>query len=323
MPEVSVLIPVYNVQKYVAEAIESILNQTYTDFELIVLDDCSTDNTSDIVKNFSDPRIIYHHNNKNLGLAENLNVGLKMARGIFIARMDGDDISLPTRLEVQIDFLEKNPDIDLCSCGMKLFGAEDKIWIRDRNPEQVKITMMFYSAILHASSIFRRESFEKHNLVYNPDAFPAEDYDLWSRAVFYCKMVNIPDILYKYRIHANQVTRSDYNSDIKSREIQICYLKRAFPGLSETEITNIIESFIQKKPQTISEINKSKEAYLAILNANKSRQFFHPVKLKTNLKRLFQNRLYEYIRFNKSIGFYQKLFLISQLRIKQVLKLIS
>ncbi len=171
-PLVSILMPVYNNEAYVKEAIDSMLCQTLSDFELIVLDDCSTDNGVEIIREIDDKRIIYYCNEKNIGLANNLNVGLKMAKGKYIARMDGDDISLPTRLKTQIDFLEKNTNIDLCSCGLEKFGTENDIWVRETDPEKVKITMMFFSPVLHATSVWRREAFEKHNLYYSQDAFP-------------------------------------------------------------------------------------------------------------------------------------------------------
>lgn len=190
-PRASILMPAYNNGKYLNEAIDSMLAQTFTDFELIVLDDGSIDNTQEVVTAYTDPRVVYQRSQQNLGLAHNLNIGLKMARGEFIVRMDGDDISLPNRLQVQIDYLTSHPSIDLCSCGLQKFGQEEDIWLRETDPEEVKITMMFYSPILHATSVWRKASFEKHQLYYRQEAFPAEDYDLWSRAIFHCRMVNI------------------------------------------------------------------------------------------------------------------------------------
>ena len=141
-PLVSILMPCYNNADYIGEAIESILCQSLQDFELIVLDDCSTDNSAEIISSFADERIVYHHNEQNMGLANNLNIGIRMACGKYIARMDGDDISLPDRLKTQIDFLETHPDIALCSCGMEMFGKDNMVWIRQADYEQVKIVRM-------------------------------------------------------------------------------------------------------------------------------------------------------------------------------------
>ena len=128
MLSVSILMPVYNAEPYLSEAIQSMLNQTYTDFELIILDDCSTDRSADVVQTFSDTRIVYHRNDVNYGLANNLNTGIKLAKGKYIARMDGDDISLPERIERQMQFLSIHPEVDLVGCWLKLFGDRDEVW---------------------------------------------------------------------------------------------------------------------------------------------------------------------------------------------------
>ena len=143
-PLVSVLMPVYKTALYLREAMDSILTQTFTDFELIVLDDCSPDNAEDVLSEYNDSRIVRYRGENNQGLANVLNIGIEMAQGKYIARMDSDDISLPDRLRVQVDYLECHPDIDLCSCGMQLFGDKNDVWIRESEPEKVKITAAFF-----------------------------------------------------------------------------------------------------------------------------------------------------------------------------------
>ncbi len=319
MPQVSVLMPVYNNEAYVKEAIESMLNQTYSDFELIVLDDCSTDNSANVIKQFDDKRIIYHCNAKNLGLANNLNVGLKMARGKYIARMDGDDISLPTRLQTQVDFLERNTDIDLCSCGLEKFGTEHDIWIRETNPEQVKITMLFYSPILHASSVWRREVFEKHNLYYNQDAFPAEDYDLWARAVFYCKLVNMPQVLYRYRIHGIQVTKTDDRAENRIQDIRNRYLTKALPSLSNEDRVAFIDKYLQQTDATLKNVKVLKPIYKAVVKANKQDGFFDTHLLNKRLNRYYQNIVFAVL--SKDNTLFNKYAFFFVLRPKQIIKL--
>lgn len=318
-PKVSVLMPTYNVEKYIAEAIESILNQTFTDFELIILDDGSTDGSADIAKSFTDNRIVYHHNDVNLGLANNLNIGLRMARGKYIARMDGDDISLPERFQTQIDFLEAHPDIDLCSCGLQMFGTEDTVWVRESNPEAVKITMMFYSPVLHATSVWCRESFEKHNLYYDQNAFPAEDYELWSRAVFHCKLVNIPQVLYRYRIHGIQVTKTDDRRDEKCRQIQINYLKETLPHLSDSDIRLFVERFIEKKGITIKTVKLLQDLYRKVIETNKENLFFDSNLLENRLKRNYQSLIFDILK-GRNDYFTLSFF---DLRLTQMIKLIA
>lgn len=242
-PDVSVLMPVFNTAPYLREAMDSMLSQTFTDFELIVLNDCSPDNAEEVLDAYNDSRIVRYKGEKNVGLSNVLNIGINMAKGKYIARMDSDDISLPIRLQVQVAYLNAHPEIDLVSVGMQLFGAKDDVWIREQDPEKVKINALFHSPVLHASSMWRKEVFEKHGLRFRQEMVPAEDYDLWTRALLKgLKLVNLPEVLYKYRLHPDQVTLQTDRTSAKSREVQKAYLKAALPSLSDQEIA----SFPQK-----------------------------------------------------------------------------
>ncbi len=226
--------PVYKTAPFLSEAIDSILSQSFTDYELIVLDDCSPDNAEAILDGYDDPRIIRYLGTKNQGLANVLNIGIGMAKGKYIARMDSDDRSLPGRLQVQIDYLESHPNVDLVSVGMKLFGAKEGVWIREQDPEKVRITALFHSPVLHASSIWRKGRFEENGLRFNQEMVPAEDYDLWSRALVKgLTLVNLPQVLYQYRIHPNQATVQTDKTVAKSRQVQQNYLRETLPSLSE------------------------------------------------------------------------------------------
>ena len=233
-PMVSILMPVFKTAPYLSEAMDSMLSQTFTDFELIVLNDCSPDDAEAILDTYTDPRIVRYKGEKNAGLSNVLNVGIGMARGKYIARMDSDDISLPERLQIQVEYLEMHPDVDLVSVGMRLFGAKEATWIREQNPEKVKIEALFHSPILHASSVWRKESFEKHGLRFRQEMVPAEDYDLWTRALLKgLKLVNLPEVLYEYRIHDTQATVQTDKTTIKSCEVQKAFLKEALPSMSD------------------------------------------------------------------------------------------
>ena len=242
-PTVSILMPVYRTAPYLREAMDSMLAQTFTDFELIVLDDCSPDNAEEILDTYTDPRIVRYRGEHNVGLANVLNIGIGMARGKYIARMDSDDISLPTRMQVQVDYMEQHPDIDLCSTAMQLFGECSDTWVRNADPERVKVEALFYSPILHASSVWRRERFDERGLRFRQEMVPAEDYDLWCRALAGgLQLVNIPDMLYLYRTHPGQATLDKGKTSSKSREVQEAYLRATLPTLSE----KTIEAFPKK-----------------------------------------------------------------------------
>ncbi len=231
---VSIIMPVYNTATYLREAMDSMLAQNFTDFELIVLNDCSPDNAEEILDTYDDPRIVRYKGEKNVGLSNVLNVGIEMARGKYIARMDSDDVSLPQRLQVQVDYLEKHSDVDLVSVGMRLFGAKEATWVRERNPEKIKIEALFHSPVLHASSVWKKESFEELGLRFRQEMVPAEDYDLWVRAMLKgLKLVNLPEVLYEYRIHDAQATLQTDKTAAKSREVQMAYLQEALPSLSD------------------------------------------------------------------------------------------
>lgn len=233
-PVISILMPVYKTAPYLREAIDSVLSQSFKEFELIVLNDCSPDNADEILDTYTDPRIVRYKGERNAGLSNILNIGLGLARGKYIARMDSDDLSMPERLQIQVDYLEAHPEIDLVSTGMQLFGAKDEVWIREQNPKKVKINALFHSPILHASSMWRRERFEERGLRFRQEMVPSEDYDLWTRAMVKgLRLVNLQQVLYKYRIHQAQATsRTDLTAD-KDRIVQQNYLLATLPSLSE------------------------------------------------------------------------------------------
>ena len=283
-PTVSILMPVYKTSQYLREAVDSMLSQTFTDFELIVLNDCSPDNAEDILDEYTDPRIVRYLGEKNVGLANVLNVGMRMAKGKYIARMDSDDLSTPNRLEVQVDYLEQHPNIDLCSCGMILFGAKDGKWVRESDPDKVRITALFFSPILHASSIWRKEVFEREGLYFEQEMVPAEDYDLWCRALAKgLRMVNIPECMYLYRIHANQATGNTERTSRKEREVQERFLHAIYPDAGENEIARIAAM------KSCSDPDEFKQIAGSLQRLNTEVGFFNAEKLRDQLEK---RRLY-------------------------------
>ena len=290
MPRVSVLMPVYNVAPYLREAMDSILNQSFRDFELIVLDDCSPDNSEEILDTYSDSRIVRYRGKKNEGLANVLNVGIGMAKGDLIARMDSDDISLSHRFEKQVAFLDAHPDVDLVSAGMERFGDSDSITSYSTNSEDVKFDALSFSPILHPTSMWRRTRFIENDLFYRQEMVPSEDYDLWTRAlVKRLVLVNMPEILYRYRSHPAQVTR--VNKDwSKSTDIGYRYIKTIFPGISEERVRRFRSLRAEKDPVIVKKICKEFE------QENKKTRYFNPYYLRSRLKKYYQGRLFNQMR---------------------------
>ena len=148
---ISIIMPAYNAEKYIREAIESILNQTYTDFEFIIINDGSTDKTKEIIKSYSDPRIVYMENEENSGIVVTLNKGLKCAQGEYIARMDSDDISLPDRFEKQIAYMDKHKDVGVLGTSIIIFGEgiKEQIYQFDSKYKKAKADLFFNSSLAH------------------------------------------------------------------------------------------------------------------------------------------------------------------------------
>lgn len=223
MPKVSVIMPAYNAEKYIKEAIDSILAQTFTDFEFIIIDDGSTDGTAEIIRTYHDCRIKYLKNAQNAGIVFSLNRGLDIARGVYIARMDADDISLPERFEKQTVYMDEHPDIAVCGTAMELFCDSKVIGRRfpSKEPEKLKVDLFFSCGIAHPSVMMRRAVITRLG-GYDPMYNGMEDYELWCRVAETYRLTVLPEILLRYRIHHAQVTQ---NPSPRYKE-QMCRLKR-------------------------------------------------------------------------------------------------
>lgn len=308
-PVVSILMPVYKTEPFLREAMDSMLSQTFTDFELIILNDCSPDNAEEILDEYKDPRIVRYRGEKNAGLANVLNVGMQMAKGKYIARMDSDDLSAPNRLKVQVDYLEQHSDIDLCSCGMKLFGAMEDQWIRESDFETLRINALFFSPILHASSVWRRDAFDKQGLRFRQEMVPAEDYDLWCRALSGgLRLVNIPDCLYLYRIHPDQATGNTEKTLQKEQLVREGFLRTLFPKAEEKDIVSIAAM----KPCLNPDEFKIKAERLMALNSDSP--FFNEEKLRGYLKKYYKYLVGETLREHFSCRLFRELTLRERIK---------
>lgn len=212
-PLVSILLPAYNCEKYIRKTIDSLLNQTYTNFELLIINDGSTDSTSTIIDSYSDSRIQHIHNNGNKGLIYTLNYGIKLAKGKYIARMDADDICLPTRLEKQVDWLEKNTATVILATQIIFINEHDEPtgnWPLDMQcvtAKQIKKAMLWQSCIAHPSVMMRTEIIQQYN--YSAQQKHSEDYDLWLQVLSDGHIIEkIPEQLLQYRVHTASITGS-------------------------------------------------------------------------------------------------------------------
>lgn len=209
-PKISVVMAVFNGEKYLREAVDSILSQTFTNFEFIIVDDGSTDSTKDILDIYSscDSRFVII-SRENRGLSASLNEGIAVARGHWIARMDADDISLPERFERQIEHLEKT-GADICGSWVKYFGdIDNQILMHASSDDAIKTELLFCCAFAHPTVLMRADKIKLLSQPYSELMIAAEDYELWVRlACAGWRMTNIPKVLLLYRIHKSQTSNN-------------------------------------------------------------------------------------------------------------------
>lgn len=209
-PKVSIVMPVYNGEGFVREAIDSVLAQTFKDFELIVINDGSIDGSEEVVRSYSDPRIVYVKNEVNSGLANVRNKGIGLVRGQYLAWLDCDDISLPTRLEKQVSLLDANPKIGLCGTWVRTIGlSKADIWQYPVEPEFLRARMLFDDPFATSSIMMRSACVLEQNLRFQIDHPPAEDYELWERVSREWVVTNVPEVLTYYRVHPAQTSTSN------------------------------------------------------------------------------------------------------------------
>lgn len=211
VPLVSVVLPAFNAASYLEDALASVLNQTFADFELVFVDDGSTDGTDQIVDRFEDSRIQYYRNATNRGVVESLNIGIERSHGEFVARMDADDIASPRRLAVQVAFLHKHPEF--VACGTWFRGFDSNTVVRtDHNRERIRAGLLFNTQLAHPTTVIRRSALSQLDGPYDPQMVHAEDYDLWTRLAEIGWLTNLRMPLLRYRSHESNISSKHQTS---------------------------------------------------------------------------------------------------------------
>lgn len=239
-PPVTVLMAVRDGAQFLREAVESVLAQSFKEFEFLVIDDGSTDATCDILGSYRDHRIRVVSNERPLGLAASLNRGLELAKGIYIARMDCDDVSLPIRLEKQVAFMDANLDVAVCGTWVRTIGVrEGDLWQFPTRDRAIKASFIFHTPLAHPSVIIRKQALDAHALRYDESVTKAQDYDFWVRCALYVGFANIPEALLLYRLHPRNLSSDSSDAkystarDIRLRQIQALGIK---PTVEEIEL---------------------------------------------------------------------------------------
>lgn len=237
-PKVSVLMPVYKTpEKYLKEAIESILEQTFSDFELLILDDCPINSVENIVKSYADIRIKYFKNEKNLGISPTRNKLIQMSNGEYLAVMDHDDISLPQRFEEQVKFLDENLDYGVVGSQVKSI-LKNNIFKNPTNDNDIRLRLMRSCCITHPASMIRKSVLIYNNIAYEKAFSPSEDYALWCRLIPFTKFYNIPKVLFLYREHEENTS--------KIQSIQMSSATLAIHSFVKMDNLSLHEEFLLK-----------------------------------------------------------------------------
>ena len=286
-PVISVLMPVYNTESFIAESIESILNQSFTDFELIICNDASTDSSKEIIEQYKDPRVRYFENEKNLGIVATRNKLFSLARGEFLAIMDADDISLPKRLEKQLKFLQKNPEYGVCGTWAKKIDNQSKTLGYIQMPvhnDDIKVNLLFQSSFVQSTVCLRKSAL--NDLQYDPNFIVAEDYDFWERLSHKTKMYNLPKYLALYRWHESNISKKKEESIQNNRRTII---KRQLVKLTSLTSLELI------RHDQIGNLLPSKDEDFSIFSKNAQKWFDKLVHLNKEKKLYNQNTLISFI----------------------------
>jgi wbfO protein len=299
-PVVSVVMSVYNAEKYLDAAIRSILEQTYNNFEFIIINDGSNDRSLEIIKKYKneDDRIVLI-SRENRGLISSLNEGIVKARGEYIVRMDADDISLPFRIEKQLQVMEHEKDIVVCGSWINIFGENinEKVARYFEYDKQIKANLLVSCCFAHPSVMIRKDAFTNNNILYDERFKNAEDYYLWTQLAKVGKFYNIPEILLKYRFLETSITRlSDKDCSKRYNVLKDIFkeaLKAVDLNISEEDmkIHFIISDNARIKNNKI-ELKRIKNYFDRILKASENKKVVDLTTLKQVLGRRW---LYNFI----------------------------
>lgn len=322
-PLISVIMSVYNEEKYIKEALESILKQTLGDFEIILIDDKSTDNTVSIIRGIEDERIHLVENEINQGITVNLNKALCMAQGKYIARMDGDDISKPERFKVQVDYLNAHPEIMLISCNTTTFGEQELISDIHGTPEELKCRMLLRPVLAHPGFMLRRELFEQYGFSYDEHFRSAQDYDFAARVTRKHRIYVVPEVLLMYRAHKGQISQTPslkqfgYADEIRARLLSELGIE-----LEAKEIDDFHQWILEKSSDTAT-YDHNYKLLERILSANSQKNIYDSKVLKKVLHEQYYQWMlradgYHYVIKNcgLNIGSY---FMVGKTAVKMVI----
>ena len=267
---------VYNGERFLRNAIKSILKQTFYDFEFIIVDDGSTDNSFEIIRSYLDPRIRFMKNDTNIGLSRSLNKGLALSTGQYIARMDCDDISLPQRLEKQTNYLDLHPEIGICGSWIKLLDSTgETVWKVPSEDPQIRCQNLFTTSIAHPTAMMRKCLLVQNNLRYDESFEYAMDYDFWVRSSEVTRLANLEEVLLLYRIHSDRISGQIKKQTAYADKVRRYQLQKIGIIPTDEEI-NLHKDIIERKFKCTRYRLKFIDSWLHRLKVANKKQLFLP-----------------------------------------------
>jgi glycosyltransferase involved in cell wall biosynthesis len=326
-PKVSILMPVYNSELYVGEAIESILAQSFPDFEFIILNDGSTDKSEKIILSYKDERICYFKNSQNLKLAATLNKGLELANSEYIARMDSDDIAVPERLMKQIQFLDQNPEVGICGSNVELIGKWNFITELSYTSNDIEAELLLKNPVFHPTVMFRKSIVDKHRIRYNPSFEHLEDYYFWAELSRITKIVNLENVLVKYRWHEENISVTHKEVQCEKASEVILFKLQSIPEIavhSEEQLAKISKLLYVRDERKIK-INK-RELHFALNIFSKLYSYFKSKNVSVKVLKKLSARAEKIIFENPYLSIHTCMFILTSplliINIKKRMKLL-
>lgn len=298
---VSVIMPVYNCVAYIEDAVSCVLNQTFTDFELLIIDDASTDGTTTILKKFTDTRIKLILKPVNQGVSSAVNDGFRLAKGKYIARMDGDDVIVKERLEKQVDILDNNPNIYICGSLVQYFGNSNSVVSFKETHEEIITELLLYCSICMGASMFRRK--ELSSYFFDENKKSGEDYDFWTKVAWLGEIYNIQEVLLLYRMHDNQASKQHKQQQILDDiEIRLFLFKKIHYDVNRYPDELIVKMLLLNQSITIKDLVLFLRWLQELIISNNSTQIFPQKELNKVLCKIKRSLLFSLYFKNTSIG---------------------
>lgn len=311
MVTISVVMPTYNTPiPFLKEAVESVLDQTFRDFEFIIIDDGSTNESTVYLDGLTDPRVRLIRNEINLGITKSLNIGFRAAKGKYVARMDDDDVSLPERFEKQLAFMESHPDVIVC--GTRTAGIGERPLVKNaviEDMEHYRVRMLFGNpGPQHPTAFFSREKLIEYSIEYNEQLFYSQDYGMWVTISQLGKICIMPDVLLYRRVYADQVSKAHRERQIECDKMTQRKLLTQLLGSVTEEELDLHYHYSTGYYRDVTITSQITEWYDRLIAANAQKRIYDQKKLKQRILQIKRNLIEQ--TFTKEMSKGEKIMLL-------------